>query len=76
MKTDSEEFKRKIEVVKDISNKDLTAKIKGNSKNNMQGAIIGGVIGLVGSIALRKKPLYGILIGAIAGRLFISKNIN
>lgn len=71
MKTDSKEFKQKIEVVKDIGNKDLSNKILKNSKDNMQGAVIGGVLGLIGSIALRKKPLVGILVGVIAGRLII-----
>jgi|TARA_Y100000389_G_scaffold183639_1_gene201341 hypothetical protein len=73
MNTESKDFKRKINVVKDIGNKDLTNKIRGNAKDNMQGAIIGGVLGLIGSVALRKKPIYGILIGAIAGRLLITK---
>jgi uncharacterized protein YqgC (DUF456 family) len=71
MKTDSKEFKQKIEVVKDIGNKDLSNKILKNSKDNMQGAVIGGVLGLIGSIALRKKPWIGILVGVIAGRLII-----
>ena len=36
MNTESKDFKRKINVVKDIGNKDLTNKIRGNAKDNMQ----------------------------------------
>ncbi len=73
MKTDSVELKKKIETVNDISNKSLTNKVLDSSKKNLQAIVIGGVLGLVSAIALRQKPMYGIIIGAVAGHLFIKE---
>lgn len=66
-----EELKKNAEKMQSISSGKLSDELKKRQKVNTQGAVIGGVIGLIGAIALRKRPLYGIIVGAIAGRLVL-----
>tara|TARA_R110002072_G_scaffold1182_4_gene9793 strand:+ start:2999 stop:3229 length:231 start_codon:yes stop_codon:yes gene_type:complete len=63
----------KIKAMNDIANGKMSSNIKSSSKSHLQGAIIGGIIGLVGAIALRSKPLYGVVIGSILGRVIVKK---
>jgi hypothetical protein len=74
MKTDTKEFKDKVEVVRKIGSKELPETITTNIKNGLQGAMLGAFIGSIMAIALRKKFYYGALVGGILGRL-ISKGI-
>jgi hypothetical protein len=66
-------LEQQIKTMNKIANGNLTSEIKDSSKSRLQGAVIGGIIGLVGAIALRTKPIYGIALGSIAGRLIVNK---
>lgn len=74
MSTESDKLlEEKIKAMNDIANGRMSSNIKSSTKNHLQGAVIGGIIGLVGAIALRSKPLYGIVIGSILGRVIVKK---
>lgn len=66
-------FEEKIKAMNDIANGKMSSNVKSSTKSHLQGAIIGGIIGLVGAIALRSKPIYGIAIGSILGRVIVKK---
>tara|TARA_Y100001938_G_C7736330_1_gene257181 strand:+ start:258 stop:488 length:231 start_codon:yes stop_codon:yes gene_type:complete len=66
-------FEKRIEAMNNIANGNLSSNIKGKSNNHLQGAVIGGILGLVTAIALRTKPIYGIAIGGVLGRLVVKK---
>jgi len=66
-------LEEQINTMNKIANGNLSSDIKDSSKSRLQGAVIGGIIGLVGAIALRTKPIYGIALGSIAGRLIVNK---
>ena len=70
---DDKLFQERIEAMNNIANRNLVGGVRQKSKTHLQGAIIGGIIGLVGAIALRKKPIYGIIIGSVLGRIIIKK---
>jgi len=70
-KKQEEELRESAKRITSISKGNLANEIKERARLNTQGAVIGGIIGVVGAIALRKKPLYGVLVGAIAGRLIL-----
>ena len=66
-------LEEQINTMNKIANGNLSSDIKDSSKSRLQGAVIGGIIGVVGAIALRTKPIYGIALGSIAGRLIVNK---
>ena len=66
-------FDAKIKAMNDIANGNMATNIKGTTKSHLQGAVIGGVIGLISAIALRTKPIYGVAIGSILGRIIVKK---
>ncbi len=67
------DLEEQIKTMNKIANGNLSSDIKDLSKSRLQGAVIGGVVGLVGAIAMRTKPIYGIAIGSILGRLIVNK---
>tara|TARA_R100000541_G_scaffold45741_1_gene52759 strand:- start:445 stop:678 length:234 start_codon:yes stop_codon:yes gene_type:complete len=74
MKKESDKlFERNVKNMNDIANGKIATNIKSSTKSHLQGVVIGGIIGLVGAIALRSKPIYGIAIGSILGRLIVKK---
>lgn len=73
MSDTDKDLNKKIEAMNKIANGNLGKKIKTNSERLLKGAVAGGIIGLVGAIALRTKPIYGIVLGSIVGRQVYKK---
>lgn len=71
--SDKQALEKQIETMNKIANGNLSSDIKSSSKSRLQGAVIGGILGLVGAIALRTKPIYGIALGSIVGRILVNK---
>jgi uncharacterized protein YqgC (DUF456 family) len=66
-------FEQQVNAMNQIANGNLGSNLKSTSKSHFQGALVGGIIGLVGALYMRKKPIYGIAIGSILGRLIVKK---
>ena len=65
-------IKENTQAIKDITDKSYATKIKRNSLNNMNGALLGGGIGILIGVASRQNFYITGLIGLIIGRLFIT----
>ena len=65
-------IKENTQAIKDITDKSYDSKIKRNSRNNMNGALLGGGIGILIGVASRQNFYITGLIGLIIGRLFIT----
>ena len=59
--------------LKVITNKNYGKNLKQKTKNNMNGALIGGFVGVIIGIASKKNFYITGLIGIVLGRLLISK---
>ena len=66
-------FENKVKAMNDIANGKMADNLKSTTKSHLQGSVIGGILGLVTSLALRSKPIYGIAIGSILGRIIVKK---
>ena len=65
-------IKENTQAIKDITDKSYATKIKRNSRNNINGALLGGGIGMLIGVASRQNFYITGLIGLIIGRLFIT----
>ncbi len=65
-------IKENTQAIRDITDKSYASKIKKNSRNNMNGALLGGGIGILIGVASRQNFYITGLIGLIIGRLFIT----
>ena len=65
-------IKENTQAIRDITDKSYASKIKTNSRNNMNGALVGGGIGILIGVASRQNFYITGLIGLIIGRLFIT----
>jgi F0F1-type ATP synthase assembly protein I len=61
--------------IRDINDKSYASKIKKNSRNNINGALVGGGIGILIGVASRQNFYITGAIGLIIGRLFITNLI-
>ena len=59
--------------LKVITNKNYGKNLKQKTKNNMNGELIGGFVGVIIGIASKKNFYITGLIGIVLGRLLISK---
>jgi len=73
--TSAEEKKvtENINTINQIGNNDLGSNVKKRMENNMKGAILGGGLGIVLGIAMRKNLIVSGMIGLIIGRLILVK---
>lgn len=65
-------IKENTQAIRDITDKSYASKIKKNSRNNINGALLGGGIGILIGVASRQNFYITGLIGLIIGRLFIT----
>jgi hypothetical protein len=63
-----------VQTIRDIGENNLAKKVKKNWKNNIKGAIVGGGLGVVVAIAMRKNPVILGVIGLILGRIIFKYN--
>lgn len=65
-------IKENTQTIRDITDKSYASKIKKNSLNNINGALVGGGIGILIGVASRQNFYITGAIGLIIGRLFIT----
>tara|TARA_R110000787_G_scaffold106693_5_gene214508 strand:+ start:1111 stop:1341 length:231 start_codon:yes stop_codon:yes gene_type:complete len=65
---------KSVQTIQDIGDKNLGSKIKKNWKNNIKGAIVGGGLGVIVAIAMRKNPVVLGILGLILGRIVFKFN--
>lgn len=68
-------IKENTQTIRDITDKSYASKIKKNSLNNINGALVGGGIGILIGVASRQNFYITGAIGLIIGRLFITNLI-
>lgn len=64
---------KNISTINQIGNKDLGNSVKKRMENNIKGAVLGGGLGIVLGIAMRKNLIVSGMIGLIVGRLILVK---
>ena len=64
---------KNINTINQIGNNDLGKSVKKRMENNIKGAILGGGVGIVLGIAMRKNLVISGVIGLIIGRLILVK---
>ena len=62
-----------ISTINQIGNNDLGNSVKKRMENNIKGAVLGGGLGIVLGIAMRKNLIVSGMIGLIVGRLILVK---
>ena len=66
-------LKENYKTINKIGNENLSSDIKKNTERNIKGAMIGGALGVVLGIGMKKNILISGFIGLILGRLIIKK---
>ena len=64
-------YHKDLQDIKDIGENTLADKLKKNAKNNMRGSLIGGGVGLVIGLLLKKNVVVFGIGGLILGRLIL-----
>ena len=64
---------KNISTINQIGNNDLGNSVKKRMENNIKGAVLGGGLGIVLGIAMRKNLIVSGMIGLIVGRLILVK---
>lgn len=62
-----------ISTINQIGNNDLGNSVKKRMENNIKGAVLGGGLGIILGIAMRKNLIVSGMIGLIVGRLILVK---
>jgi len=65
------ELLNNVQGIKDISSKDFAKKLKNSAKTNINGALLGGFVGVVIGIASKQNFYVTGIIGLVLGRLLI-----
>lgn len=67
------DINKNIDTIKKVGNKDLANSVKSKFELNVQGATIGGLIGLGIGLATKKNLIISVIIGLIGGRVIFKK---
>lgn len=70
---EKEKVAENISTINQIGNNDLGNSVKKRMENNIKGAVLGGGLGIVLGIAMRKNLIVSGMIGLIVGRLILVK---
>ena len=70
-KKDTKKIEENLQTIKDIGSNKLGGNVKKKAESTIKGALIGGGIGIVIGVALRKNPLIFGLVGLVAGKLIL-----
>lgn len=70
---EKEKVAENISTINQIGNNDLGNSVKKRMENNIKGAVLGGGLGIVLGIAMRKNLIVSGMIGLIIGRLILVK---
>jgi hypothetical protein len=65
------ELLNNVQGIKDISSKDFAKKLKKSAKTNINGALLGGFVGVLIGIASKQNFYVTGIIGLVLGRLLI-----
>jgi len=71
--SEKEKVAKNISTINQIGNNDLGNSVKKRMENNIKGAVLGGGLGIVLGIAMRKNLIVSGMIGLIIGRLILVK---
>tara|TARA_R110002167_G_scaffold70465_11_gene198853 strand:- start:1581 stop:1808 length:228 start_codon:yes stop_codon:yes gene_type:complete len=71
--SEKEKVAKNISTINQIGNNDLGNSVKKRMENNIKGAVLGGGLGVVLGIAMRKNLIVSGMIGLIIGRLILVK---
>jgi len=71
--SEKEKVAKNISTINQIGNNDLGSSVKKRMENNIKGAVLGGGLGIVLGIAMRKNLIVSGMIGLIVGRLILVK---
>ena len=71
--SEKETVAKNISTINQIGNNDLGNSVKKRMENNIKGAVLGGGLGIVLGIAMRKNLIVSGMIGLIVGRLILVK---
>ena len=71
--SEKEKVAKNISTINQIGNNDLGNSVKKRMENNIKGAVLGGGLGIVLGIAMRKNLIVSGMIGLIVGRLILVK---
>lgn len=70
---EKEKVAENISTINQIGNNDLGNSVKKRMENNIKGAVLGGGLGIILGIAMRKNLIVSGMIGLIVGRLILVK---
>ena len=71
--SEKEKVAKNISTINQIGNNDLGNSVKKRMENNIKGAVLGGGLGIILGIAMRKNLIVSGMIGLIVGRLILVK---
>ena len=67
------QLEKDLATIKDIGDNKFGTNIKKRMEANVKGALIGGGIGVIVGIGLKKNPVYFGIAGLILGRIVLNK---
>ena len=69
------QFRKNAQIIEKLSGKKKYANyVDSDVKNNFKGALIGGVVGVLIAVAVRRNIMVGGIIGLIGGRFLFKMN--
>ena len=73
---DNTVYDDKLKDIMAIGQNQLPSKLRVNAHNNVKGALIGGIVGIVLGIASKQNVYIAGGVGVVLGRLFLSKKVD
>ncbi len=64
---------KNVKFIQDVSSLDMASAVRKQAQSNINGALVGGAIGVLVGIASRQNFYITGLVGLVLGRLFLSQ---